>query len=228
MKVALFSDIHGNLTGLRAVLAAIERLGGADLWYAAGDILAGGPGAEDLLDVLIDRKVRLLRGNAEESILDVEASLRHLPDRWHAYSREITAWLRGRLSQPYLDHIAYWPLSETVEFAAGRRLLVCHATPASPWERVCSPRAPIVDLRAAYGHLDADVVAYGHWHGPHVLQVDGKLLLNVSSVGFRTDATSAFTLLEWADERWIVQQHLVPYDAEAEERLMTERRVPLP
>ena len=52
MKLAIFSDIHGHLAGLRAVLAAIDRLGGADAWYAAGDILLGGAGAEDLLELL--------------------------------------------------------------------------------------------------------------------------------------------------------------------------------
>ena len=39
MRIALFSDIHGNALGLREVLADIEARGGADVLFALGDIL---------------------------------------------------------------------------------------------------------------------------------------------------------------------------------------------
>lgn len=227
MKVALFSDVHGNITGARAVLALLDELGGADVVYAAGDTIGGSGGGEDLLDLLLDRGVRLLRGNAEEAALDVEASQRDIPEHWRAYSRESAAWLRANISQPYWDMIAALPLSETVE-ADGRRLLVCHASPRSPWDRVCSPHAALADLRAAYGDVDADVIAYGHWHAHHVLPLDAKLLVNVASVGLRTDGMSALTLVELTEDRRIIRQFTTPYDVEEEARLSTERGVPQP
>ncbi|HZB94438.1 MAG TPA: metallophosphoesterase, partial [Herpetosiphonaceae bacterium] len=72
MKIAVFSDIHGNISGLNAVLAAIDTLGGADLLFAAGDLLGGGPGTEDVLDLLLTRQVRMVRGNADEIIIDID------------------------------------------------------------------------------------------------------------------------------------------------------------
>lgn len=71
MKVALFSDIHGNITGLKAALAFLDKIGGADMLFAAGDTLGGGPGAEDVLDLLLERNVRMVLGNHEE--LDLES-----------------------------------------------------------------------------------------------------------------------------------------------------------
>lgn len=234
MRIALFSDIHGNITGTRAVLADIAEKGGADVLYAAGDLLNGGPGARDLLDLLRERGVRLLRGNAEEIILQPDARLERIPERLRPIVGASAAWVRGHLTPADLDLLAGLPLAETIEVAAGRTLLICHAAPADPWARVCSPLAPLAELRAAYGGLDADVVAYGHWHAHHVLPLDGKLLLNVASVGFRVDPSggdpggtlAAWTLVEYADERWIVRQFLTPYDAAEEDRLALVRGMP--
>jgi hypothetical protein len=137
-------------------------------------------------------------------------------------------WLRGNLSARNWDLLGALPLTYTAEAAPGRCLLVCHATPRSCWDNVCSATVPAATLRAAYGQVDAEVIVYGHWHEHHVLSLNGKLLVNVASVGLRKDGLAAFTVIEYADDRWIVQQHMVPYDARAEAQLMIKREVPQP
>src|SRR5690242_13865073 len=42
-RIAIFSDVHGNLAGLRAVAAALERVKALDHVVVAGDLLQGGP-----------------------------------------------------------------------------------------------------------------------------------------------------------------------------------------
>jgi predicted phosphodiesterase len=228
MRVALFADVHGNISGLKAVLAQLDRLGGADVVVGAGDLIGGGPGTEDLLDLLIERDVRLLLGNAEEASLDIETAIQHVAEERRRLSYETVAWLHARIAQPYWDLLASLPLSLTVEAGPNRRLFVCHAAPTNTWERVCSPRAPLADLRRAYGAVDAEVVAYGHWHEHHVLPLDGKLLVNVASVGFRRDGLSVLALVEYVGERWVIRHWMVPYDTAEEERLTRERAVPQP
>jgi predicted phosphodiesterase len=228
MKLGLCSDIHGNISGLKAVLAHIDALGGVDRFVAAGDIVGGGPGAEDLLDLLRERGATMLRGNSEEVALHVETTIRRVPERFKAYQQDTVEWLRANLSQPYWELLAALPLTETIEVAPGRTVLICHATPRSCWEPVCSPNTPADALRTAYGQLDADVVIYGHWHGSHVLSLDGKLLVNVASVGLRKDGLSAFSVIEYTDERWIIQQYQIPYDTKEEAKLMIRREVPQP
>ena len=53
MRIALFSDIHGNLTGLQAVLGAITAYGGADLVIAAGDPIGGESATDAIIDLLL-------------------------------------------------------------------------------------------------------------------------------------------------------------------------------
>ncbi len=236
MKVALFSDIHGNLSGLKAVLAALDRLGGADLTFAAGDLVGGGPGTDEVIDLLIARGVRMVRGDSDtdDKLLDrLRAATSpqepsRYPARYHAsYYEAMLAWMRANLSEGGRAFLAALPLSETVEAAPGRGLFVCHASPRDVGDRVCAAQTTAAVLRAAYGSVLADVIAFGHAHTPYVRLFDGKLMVNVASVAFRPDATSVLTLVTYDDEQWVVEQHAVAYDAAEEARLMAERGVPI-
>ena len=43
MRIAVFTDVHANLTALRAVLDDVEKRGPYDHIVSAGDQLSGGP-----------------------------------------------------------------------------------------------------------------------------------------------------------------------------------------
>ena len=58
------------------------------------------------------------------------------------------------------------------------------------------------------------MIASGHYHAHHSIQLEQQLLLNVASVGRKRGAQSAFTMMDYTDGRWNVQQFQVPYDAE--------------
>lgn len=225
MRMALFSDIHGNITGLKAILAKIDDLGGADMLIAAGDLIGESAGTEDLLDLLLERHVHLIRGNHEELMQDEDRYFAIMAEPWQDYARRNAEWLHAHLSLPYWELLASLPLSKTIDVESGRYVFICHASPESTSAKVCAPTVPIDTLRTIYGAVDADVVVYGHWHQHHALWLDNQLLLNVASVGLRKDGVCAFTILEYTD-RWIVQQYLTPYDVQEEQRLMIARKVP--
>lgn len=65
MRLALLSDIHGNIAGLDAALNYLHKLGGFDVLYALGDI-AGAVGTKEVLDALVENHAHLIRGNGEE------------------------------------------------------------------------------------------------------------------------------------------------------------------
>jgi hypothetical protein len=67
MRIAVFSDIHGNSVGLQAVFAQLEAHAPLDAVYALGDFLAIGPGAEDVIELLVEHDARMIRGNWDES-----------------------------------------------------------------------------------------------------------------------------------------------------------------
>ena len=113
-----------------------------------------------------------------------------------------------------------------IKMGEEKYLMVCHATPESTWEKVCASDVPTKDLRRAYGKIEAEVIAYGHYHKNHVIQIDGKILVNVASVGMRKDGMSAYSIVEYVDDKWIVEQYQVKYDETEERRLEKEKKFP--
>jgi predicted phosphodiesterase len=207
MRLALISDIHGNIAGLQTAFEHLEKLDGYDALYVLGDI-RGVAGTEQVLDLLVQKNARLLRGNAEEALFDVERFADMTTDPPQARRR--VEWCHANLSSAHLNLLRGLPIQETLEVAPSHRVFLCHAAPNNVWSRTCQPDTPTAILRQVYGSIDAEVIVYGHYHGHHVIALDGKLLVNVAGVGIG-NGLSALTLLEY-DERWIVQQYQIPYD----------------
>ena len=63
-------------------------------------------------------------------------------------------------------------------------------------------------------------------HGNHIFPMDHKLLVNVASVGFRTDGLCKFITVDYLSGHVSVVQHSVPFDAAEEERLNALEGVP--
>ncbi len=228
MRIALFSDIHGNIVGLQAVLARLDQLQGADVLFALGDFLAIGPGTEDVLELLVSRQVRMVRGNWDEIFVDPDAYLVRTQPQLRSVVERHFEWLQRNTSADTQALLAGLPLHAGLTVASNQKVFLCHAAPNDPWSDACSAAISTAQLRQVYGSLDAQVIAYGHYHAHHVIPLDNKVLINVASVGMQRNGNgqSAFTILEYADDRWNVQQYQVPYDVRAFEQLSRERGVP--
>lgn len=226
-SLAIISDIHGNVIGLKAVLDSLDRFAGADhQLVVAGDVLTGSSGTNDLMDLLFSRKAEFVRGNMEALMGDLDRNLPMVPERYRLYASTWMQWLSTRLCSDFWNVLSTAPLTRSYEIGAGERILVCHAVPASPWERACGSTVAAEVLRSHYGNVEADVVAYGHFHRHHVIHLDGRLLVNVASVGLRKDETCALTIVEPAGAGVAIRQYTIPYSGAEEQRLNTKACVP--
>ena len=61
MRVALVSDVHGNIRGLDACLADLAQQGGADLLVGAGDYCLDGPRPREVLERLAESRGMAVR-----------------------------------------------------------------------------------------------------------------------------------------------------------------------
>ncbi|MGP6192472.1 MAG: metallophosphoesterase family protein [Vulcanimicrobiaceae bacterium] len=68
MRVALFSDVHGNVRALDACLEDLAAQGGADLIVGAGDYCMDGPRPREVLERLTQIGAVCVRGNTDRSI----------------------------------------------------------------------------------------------------------------------------------------------------------------
>lgn len=243
MKLAVVSDIHGNLPALQAVLADVARQG-VDRILNLGDILSGPLLPADTAELLMARpEIVAIAGNHERQLLKVRERPRdgidagtsdgyaalQIADRHAEWLRALPAqhWLTGDVllvhGTPASD-LAYW--LETVVPGLGENGSpgIRAATEAEVRERLQSG-----DARAA----SASLVLCGHTHIPRVAHCGGTLVVNPGSVGLQayddahphphvveTGAPHArYCVVERSDAGWSAQLRSVPYDWAPMQRL---------
>lgn len=92
MKIAVFSDVHGNLKALKAVLEQIKEKN-VDLTVFLGDIFQRGNEEIECLELLKDNKIICLKGNCElymEHGVDIDPDVEYLRDYYDATRKKLT------------------------------------------------------------------------------------------------------------------------------------------
>jgi predicted phosphodiesterase len=225
-KIALFSDVHGNITGLRRVLQAINNLDNVTMIVGLGDFFGGGPGLNDIMEVLDENKVNLIRGNMEDYLISPADRAHRVPQKYQTYMQETADWINSNLHPDYISRITSLPLYKVIKLDGKHELPACHAAKNDPWKRICSPAASEFDLKAEYGQYTEDIIAYGHAHEHFVMPFHSKTLINVASVGLRKDGLSHYTIIEYSQDSYCIRQESVPYDTDEERELSIQRKTP--
>jgi putative phosphoesterase len=189
VRIAVLSDIHGNLPALEAVLAEVEVEAEApDLIVLGGDVAAG-PLPGETLDRLAALPARCVMGNADRAL--VEAYDRGAdPDAEEDPIARLDAWCARRLTREHRDRLAAY---EPVVRAGGA--LFCHGSPRSDTE-IITAITPEERLAPMFEGVAEAVIVCGHTHHQFDRDVLGKRLINAGSVGMPyEDEAAAYWLL---------------------------------
>lgn len=209
MRIAIFSDIHGNLTGLDACLADLQAQGGADVIVAAGDLCMDGPKPKKVLQRLQDIGAQCLRGNTDRFICATEDSqITALDDA----ERKQLAWTREELGEKWVAWLSELPFA--LRFGdPDNELLIVHANPTNDDEHLW-PDADDATLERLVGDEKAAVIAFGHLHLPYARIWRGKLLVNVASAGLPKDGDprAGYAILTRSSGGWAVKHRRVAFD----------------
>lgn len=180
MRIALISDIHGNLVSLEAVLADIDRIG-VDQVVCLGDVAALGPQPRQVVARLKALACPCVMGNHDLDVLN--PNLAHQDADVSPWEVELTNWCVDQLGQADLDYLRSLQPIIDIPLGGGAALLCYHGSPGSPTERVLAttPASELDEILA--GHT-ATVMAGGHTHVQMLRQHKGALIVNPGSVGF--------------------------------------------
>lgn len=224
MRIAIFSDIHGNTVALDAVLADIERRGSMEGYWIVGDLAAMGPEPVAALERLTALpNATFVRGNTDRyacSLLDPkdthEAIDKHSKSAGAFIERlAMLAWAQGALvASGWLNWLAALPLEQRITLPDGTRVLLVHAAPGTDDGDGIQPVMSDEQVAAAIDGCDAGVVIVGHTHWQLDRTVGGVRVINLGSVSNQSppDLRASYYLLE-ADERGhTFENHKVAYD----------------
>ncbi|MBA2463328.1 MAG: metallophosphoesterase family protein [Actinobacteria bacterium] len=156
-RVAVLSDVHGNLPALEAVLAEVD----ADAIVCCGDVSLG-PMPAECLERLRALGAHFVRGNCDRSPGD--------------------EWVERQLTQEQLGFLRDLPTTVSLDVDGLGAVLFCHGSPRSDEEILTriSPESRVVDALAG---VSEHVVVGGHTHVQYDREVGGHRLVNAGSVG---------------------------------------------
>lgn len=179
-KIAIISDIHGNLPALEGVLADIQARG-IERVFCLGDIAGKGPSSAEALDLIRKHCEAVVKGNWDFFLTEQE-------------NPEILLWHQNALGVERLQYLRELPIY--LEFyMSGKWIRLCHASPNDLFHRVYANSDKVKRLRlfeATETHPHpSDVVGYGDIHGAFIDHFDGLTLFNVGSVGNPLELTQA-------------------------------------
>jgi putative phosphoesterase len=213
MRIAIISDVHGNLTALDAVLADLRQQK-PDVVYQGGDVAFGGSQPAEAIDCIIQEGWRGVRGNTDEMLWDtsarpaLEASAPKLKPLFKVFFESCApatcqmigasrlAWLRALPSELRHESVA-----------------LMHASPGNLW-RAPMDTANDAELENTYKQLNAEMVVYCHIHRPFVRKVGNMTVCNTGSVGSPYDGDPRASYLLIDDGRPAIRR--VAYDIEKE------------
>jgi predicted phosphodiesterase len=207
VRVAVVSDIHGNLVGLDACLADVQTQGGADLIVAAGDLCLDGPKPKKVLQRLEEVGAQCVRGNTDRYLSeDLTEAVEGLDDAQ-------IKWTRNDLGERWLSFLRDLPFALRVGDDDANQLLIVHANPKSDDEHVW-PDADDATLERFIGDETATAIAFGHLHLPYVRLWRGKMLVNVASAGLPKDGDprACYAIFTERNGGWQVKHRRVPFD----------------
>ncbi|MHC4956890.1 MAG: metallophosphoesterase family protein [Planctomycetota bacterium] len=182
MRIALVSDIHGNLAGFEAVLKDIEARG-ADRIVCLGDVTAFGPRPVECAERLAGLGCPVVMGNTDYYTVN------EAPPEVPAVPGEQIAWSRTLLRGEHLEFLR----SFVPTHSEGDWLLCCHGGPQS-FEHFILADTPAEEVEGYLEGFDAPVFAGGHTHQPMYRQLGDRVFVNPGSAGLPFRLTDRKTL----------------------------------
>jgi predicted phosphodiesterase len=229
MRIAVLSDIHGNLPALEAVL---EALAPYDAVWQLGDVVGYGPQPNEVVTRLAAENARGVRGNHDAAAVGDLGTKAFNDD-----ARAAVEWTAGRLQPKTKAWLSALPQRETVD-----GFTLVHGSPRDPiWEYIVSIAAARANLEA----FDTGHCLVGHTHVPLAFRQAGvtvealipddsatldlderRTIINPGSVGQPRDGDPRACAMLLDTERKALEWRRVEYPIERVQQLMTRARLP--
>ena len=218
MKIAVISDIHGNMEAVGAVFEDIKKEN-CDKVFVLGDYAMAGPEPVEAIEYFIKRKDApnfvMIQGNTDLMIADYTEELYNsMKERAPIMSEALKndAEIINPTQKDFLKHL---PIQLEVE-EEGVRFLLVHGSPRKNNEDIL-PDTPMEEVEKMIENVDADIVLCGHTHIPCGFQTSTrKTVVNAGSVGrpFTPEPKACYLTIKVENGKCVFLHKFVEYDKE--------------
>ena len=228
MKIAVISDIHGNLPALEAVMEDIKNRN-IDKIICLGDIIGKGPSSNEAIDICKQECEVVIKGNWDYF---VHKSYTDMLQGQVSDVTERNRWYVSGMSPHNLEYLGALPHS-TEFYIGGKLARLFHAHPQN-YNRYYQ-NSPIEQRRELFGFGDfslekksADIAIYADIHSAYLQMLNTGFLINVGSVGNPLEIPESSYVILSGDENssFGVEFMRVRYDIEKAVAMAIEANVP--
>jgi len=210
MRLAILSDVHGNLPALEAVLEHLER-SKPDAFIVAGDYI-GGPQSNETIRLLRSLKGWMIRGNSDNYVLQFSAGeasdAMQVSHQW-----ALTRWAYRHIEIGNLEFLRSLPCQRVVEIDNAPSIRVVHGSHRYPSESIFPDRDPGI-LDTILSEVKEPVFVCGHTHISWKFEQMGRLALNPGAVcgPLNGYVGAEYAMLSRENSRWHIEFRQVPYN----------------
>ncbi len=183
MRIAIISDIHGNLEALKSTLQDIEKRN-IDKIICLGDTIAKGVHPKECLELVKENCEVVVQGNTDRYFSIEYKNMEELP----VQEQERIKWNQSLITEEDRKYLLALPFCYEF-YMSGSLVRLFHATPTVNNKAIINVDnletkfQMFLPSENTYTQNVADVVIYGHIHHPYMDKIYNKTLINVGSVG---------------------------------------------
>lgn len=227
MKIAVISDIHGNMQALSAVLENIKKEN-CDKIFCLGDLAMAGPQPSETVEkirtLINNNEFECIQGNTDEMIAKCDNQILHLLQENNPVMASALESDVSTLSEEQKTFLANLPGQKEFEIE-GVKILLVHGSPRKNNENIYND-LKIEEVEEMIADTDANVIFCGHTHVPCGYQTNTKqTVVNVGSIGrpFSEEPKSCYAIIEIENGEFTIKHNLVNYDVQTASELLKQR-----
>lgn len=227
MKLALFSDIHGNAPALEAVLEDLKKQP-ADFLICAGDLVGYGAFPNQVIEKFRALMIPVVMGNYDQGVgydLDDCGCAYQTPDA-KALGQRSLEWTKKMVLPENKEYLRGLPDRFSFKIH-GKKVMITHGSPRRINEYLFIDR-PAASINRILDDEDIDLLICGHTHLPYIREFNQKFLINTGSVGKPKDGDtrSGYVLVEITESNVQAEFRRVVYDLDQAAGAITKAGLP--
>jgi putative phosphoesterase len=206
MLLAVFGDVHGNLSALQQALARIDDLG-IQTVLCTGDLVAGYPHPCEVIDLVRERRVLSVQGGMDRRVAQFQRQERQMRERLEPDVFEQIRLTHDSIRSEMVEYLRGLPARTRATFE-GVGVSLSHGMPAGP-AKALDPDADIAVYRRQREFANMPLILTGKTHRPHSAFVDGTLFVNPGSLGQPASGPGTFAVVNTERDPWDATFHEV-------------------
>lgn len=213
MKLAILSDIHGNIFAFNAILKDLEKYS-VDNFIFLGDLVFNGLYPQQCYDTLQNlNPLYCIKGNTDFNIEEVDS---YKPsNEFEKYLHSLTKYNSNNLNDEAKKTIKEWPISKKVKIC-GFDIIFCHGSPYNPKENLTKRNPNFENLSKKIIDENINYIFCGHTHFPENYLIGKTNIINSGAIGYSLDNDwrPSYLIVDIDESGVVFHHHRVSYDVE--------------